>query len=129
MGGLRQDYGQALKWYRLSAEQGDDDGEYNLGLLYFRGNGVPKSFRESEKWFRKAAEQDMSEAQNDLGILYFLGGDGLPQNLAEAYKWLWIASERDVARGKPTLEHLRQQMTPDEVARAERAGRDWISAH
>ena len=106
--------------------KGDDNGQYNLGLLYLRGNGVPKNMREAEKWLRKAAEQDMSEAQNDLGVVYALGGDGIARNPVEAYKWLWIASKGNVVRGKPALDALGKDMTPDQIKQAKRAGRDWI---
>ena len=30
--GVKQDYTETVKWYRLSAEQGNAAGQYNLGL-------------------------------------------------------------------------------------------------
>ena len=30
--GVPQDYAEAVKWYRLAAEQGDARAQYNLGL-------------------------------------------------------------------------------------------------
>ena len=32
--GVPQDYKEAVKWYRLSAEQGDAQAQYNLGVMY-----------------------------------------------------------------------------------------------
>ena len=29
-----------MKWYRLSAEQGDADAQYNLGVMYGIGQGI-----------------------------------------------------------------------------------------
>ena len=40
-GGLSQDVAQALRWFRLSAAQGDADALYNLGFMYGVGEGVP----------------------------------------------------------------------------------------
>lgn len=41
--GVVQDYKEAVKWYRLSAEQGLADAQYNLGGLYEKGLGVVQS--------------------------------------------------------------------------------------
>ena len=39
---MRQDYAEALKWYRLAAEQGDAASQDNLGKMYASGEGVPQ---------------------------------------------------------------------------------------
>ena len=38
--GVVPDYKTALKWYTLSSEQGNALDQYNLGRLYYLGNGV-----------------------------------------------------------------------------------------
>ncbi|MGN6876123.1 tetratricopeptide repeat protein, partial [Neisseria sp. P0021.S007] len=38
--GVRQDYAEALKWYRKAAEQGDARAQSDLGLMYANGQGV-----------------------------------------------------------------------------------------
>jgi TPR repeat protein len=35
--GVTQDYKEAAKWFRLGAEQGYADEQYNLGILYAKG--------------------------------------------------------------------------------------------
>ena len=42
---------------RQAAEQGHADAQYNLGLMYDRGDGVPENDAEAVKWYRMAAEQ------------------------------------------------------------------------
>jgi uncharacterized protein len=37
-------------WYRRAAEQGDSLAQYSLGLLYDRGQGVPRDIVEASKW-------------------------------------------------------------------------------
>ena len=39
---VRQDYGEAFKWYSMAAEQGNAVAEYNLGYMYQNGNGIPQ---------------------------------------------------------------------------------------
>ena len=53
--GVPQDYGLALKWYRLAAAQGHAKAQSNLGVMYYTGNGVPQDYVEAVKWFRLAA--------------------------------------------------------------------------
>ena len=57
--------------------------QYNLGVMYENGRGVPQNDAEAVKWYRKAAEQGLASAQNNLGVMY-ANGEGVPQNDAEA---------------------------------------------
>jgi uncharacterized protein len=54
---LVQDYAEAVKWYRLAAEQGNANAQYNLGVMYDNGDGVVQDYAEAVKWYRLAAEQ------------------------------------------------------------------------
>ena len=63
--GVTQDFKEAIKWYRLSAEQGDDDAQNNLGM-YKLGEGIPQA-KEAIKWYRLSAEQGNDNVQNNLG--------------------------------------------------------------
>lgn len=55
--GVRQDYVQAVQWYRKAAEQGHAVAQYNLGSMYDQGQGVRQDYAQAVGWFRKAAEQ------------------------------------------------------------------------
>jgi TPR repeat protein len=55
--GVPRDYKNAVKWFRLSAEQWYAMAQYNLGLMYQQGWGVPQDDKTAVKWFRLAAEQ------------------------------------------------------------------------
>ncbi|WP_172920060.1 tetratricopeptide repeat protein, partial [Capnocytophaga canis] len=60
---------EAVKWYRKSAEQGNALGQYNLGVMYDYGYGVPKDEAEAVKWYQKSARQGNEDAQKRLKIL------------------------------------------------------------
>jgi len=75
------------------AANGDVKAQYSLGVLYYRGEGVPQDYAESARWYRKAAEQGYADAQYCLGFMY-TNGYGVPKNLVEAYKWCTIAAEK-----------------------------------
>jgi len=40
--GVPQDYAEAVKWYRIAAEQGDAEAQAMLGIMYLNGEGVPQ---------------------------------------------------------------------------------------
>ena len=42
--GVPQDYKEAVKWFRLSAEQENTDAQIFLGLVYSKGQGVPQDY-------------------------------------------------------------------------------------
>ena len=49
-GGVKRDYTQAVKWYRMAAEQGDAWAQNNLGEMYARGEGVPRNHVQAYMW-------------------------------------------------------------------------------
>ena len=54
--GVRQDYAEAVRWYRKAAEQGVAKAQYNLGAMYYNGDGVRRNFHLSKEWFGKACD-------------------------------------------------------------------------
>ena len=61
--GVGQDYGEAAKWYRKAAEQGDAVAQYNLGVFYEEGKGVLQDIDEALSWYRASAEQGNADAK------------------------------------------------------------------
>jgi TPR repeat protein len=45
--GVPQDYTEAVRWWRLSAEQGLAEAPANLGVMYDNGRGVPQDYAEA----------------------------------------------------------------------------------
>ena len=56
----RKDYSTALKEWQPLAEQGDAQAQYYLGVLYFKGEGVPQDYVQAREWWLKAAEQGIA---------------------------------------------------------------------
>ncbi len=86
-------YHTAINLWKPIAEQGNAKAQYNLGVMYDQGIGVPQDYTEAVKWFRKAAEQGNVYAQTNLGVMYDKG-EGVPQDDTEAVKWYRKAAER-----------------------------------
>ena len=57
--GVRQDYVQAVQWYRKAAEQGDAQAQYNLGVMYDNGQVVRQNYKIAKEWFGKACDNGL----------------------------------------------------------------------
>src|SRR5258708_15568338 len=53
--GVPRDYVEALKWYRMAADQGDIWAQLAVGRFYEKGNGVLQDDEEACFWFSLAA--------------------------------------------------------------------------
>jgi hypothetical protein len=111
------DYETAYRIIKPLAEQGLPEAQFNLGLMYEKGQGVPQDYAEALKWYRKAAEQGNAKAvksyrkaaeqgnaedQFNLGLMYDKR-QGVPQNYAEAVKWYRRAAEQGFAEAQTNL--------------------------
>jgi TPR repeat protein len=45
------DDAEAVRWYRLAADQGDADAQQNLGRHYVYGTGVARDNAEALRWY------------------------------------------------------------------------------
>jgi Sel1 repeat len=61
------DYTTVLRLIRPLADQGQADAQFNLGLMYYRGEGIPQNYVEAMRWCRLAADQGHAFAQSHLG--------------------------------------------------------------
>ena len=66
-------YSRAYNIFITNAREGDADAEYNLGLMYARGQGVPKDYDAALSWFQKAHEKGHKGAMYFLGKMYATG--------------------------------------------------------
>lgn len=111
---------EARLWTQRAADGGIAAAMYNLGSMYYSGDGGPQDRPMAAMWFRKAAERGVLDSQYNLGILY-QEGMGVPINLSESYKWLKIAAkggDKDAAKAASDLE---AQLTDSQRQKAEDA--------
>jgi hypothetical protein len=93
--GIPQNFAEAVKWYRKAAEQGNAEAQYNLGMMYFAGLGVPKDYALAHMWFHLATSR-------------YPASEKAKRGRAEV--------SRDIAASK---------MTPAQIAEAQRLAREW----
>lgn len=85
-GGVKQDYKEALQWWKFAAGRGYTPAMNNVGLLYANGHGVAQDFEEAFKWWMRAAERGDAWAMNAVGDLYE-NGQGVQKSYELALTW------------------------------------------
>ena len=85
-----KDDAEAVRWYRLAADQGAAAAQFNLGVMYGNGEGVLKDDAEAVRWYRLAADQGDAGAQFILGFKY-ANGEGVLKDSVLAHMWCNIA--------------------------------------
>ena len=75
-----------------------------------------------------AAEQDYAFAQYNLGHMNY-EGLGVPQDYIHAHMWWNIVGTRGDATAVENRDIAAKQMTPDQIAEAQRMARAWLEAH
>jgi TPR repeat protein len=96
------DFTTALREWKPLAKQGYADAQFNLGIMYEKGQGVPQDYKSAVKWYRLAAEQGHADAQFNLGVMY-ANGQGVPQDNKTAVKWYRLAAEQGHALAQGNL--------------------------
>ena len=51
-----KDLAEAARWYRLAAEKGEAESQYDLGFMLLLGEGGPKNTEEGVMWLERAGE-------------------------------------------------------------------------
>jgi TPR repeat protein len=95
------DYATALRLWRPLADQGEPNAQYNIGLMYDQGKGVPQDHVQAAAWYRKAGEQGHRVAQHNIGVMY-ANGQGVPQDSATAVAWYRKAGEQGLSSASTT---------------------------
>jgi TPR repeat protein len=122
--GVGQNYRKAKEWFDKAVEQGHTGAQVNLGTLYLRGEGAPQSSQMALFWFTRAAGQEDALALAKLGLMY-AQGRGVLQDFIQAHMWYNLSAARGEDRSAEARDALAKQMTPGQIAEAQRLAREW----
>ncbi|WP_308388449.1 tetratricopeptide repeat protein [Acidithiobacillus sp. AMEEHan] len=84
---------QKIEQLQRSAKLGYGPAQYELGLAYAAGDGVPQNLQLAAFWWQKAAENLDAAAQLQLGTAYAHGW-GVQKNMDQAIHW-WRKAAQD----------------------------------
>jgi len=73
------------------ADKSVSEAQFNLGLRYAEGQGVPKDEGKGAECYKEAAEKGNAKAMTNLGWMYY-GGRGVARDEAKAAQWFLLAA-------------------------------------
>ncbi|MBA8886757.1 TPR repeat protein [Dokdonella fugitiva] len=113
----RKDFGFAVDMYEVSASWAYKPAQYNLGVMYLKGEGVPVDRSRAMAWFALAAERgDTGYVQArellyaDLGKDEFAHANEIWRELKTTY-----GDDAALARAKMRWAHVKAEMTGSRV--------------
>lgn len=56
-----------------AAEHGDAQAQYNLGKMYYAGEGLPQNFQKTKILWEESSKKGSAQSLNGLGLLYYTG--------------------------------------------------------
>jgi TPR repeat protein len=122
--GVKQNYEEAIKWYRLAAKQGLAGAQSKLGFIYESGNGIMQDYKEAVKFYRQSAKQGNVLGQKYLGVMYALGR-GVSKDYIFAHMWWNICGyngDKDCVKHINLLENKMSQIQNE---KAQEMTRNW----
>jgi TPR repeat protein len=95
-------FAEEVKQYQQGADRGDANAEYELGLMYFWGRGVPQDYAQTRYLYQKAADQGFAKGEDGIGALYYYG-HGFTQSYSNALAWYHKAADQGDAIAQEAL--------------------------
>lgn len=96
---------EAVRWYRLAANQGDSFAQRYMGISYLTGTGVAVDEPGARNWFLRAAERGDATAQTFAGQM-LIEGKGGAADYALGLHWLSRAADQGDQFAKANLAEL-----------------------
>jgi len=127
---IKSDPEKAREMFTYAASYfGNADAQYDLALLYLKGNDASRDeFTYGARWLGSAAQKGQHQAQALLGQMLF-NGERLPRQAARGLMWLTLALENagpDEAWIRDSYNHAVAKATPDDRAMAVRMLEQWV---
>ena len=119
------DFATALREWTPLAEQGYASAQYNLGLMYFKGQGITQDYKTASKWYKLSAEQGNANAQIGLGIMYGTG-KGVIQDNIYAHMWANISASSGNKNAFKVRDIIAKRMTSADISTAQKLARECV---
>lgn len=121
---LRGDYDKALPDLQFLAHGGEARAQYDLALLYDKGQGVPQSDAEAMRWYERAAEQGEPRAQYNLGLMH-LNGQGVQPDVVKAYYWISLSASHGNAHALDARDYISENMSVEQIGEGKRLVQEY----
>jgi uncharacterized protein len=99
------DFVSAFNIWQAEAKKGDELSQFNLGVMYSRGQGTEKNASRALEWYMRSAKQGYAPAQFNLGTV-FLQGVFTAKDEQKAAAWWKMAAEQGFVQAQFNLAGL-----------------------
>jgi len=99
-------YIEALNGFFILAKNGDAKAQYNVALMYAKGQGAQPDIKKAMEWYEKAAKQGLALAQYNLAQLYQSLGEKEDHAYEKAKYWYEKAAEQGIMQAYNNLGSL-----------------------
>ena len=103
------DYEKAYQLWRPLAESGDAGAMFDLGVLYWEGQGIPRNRPLAIEWWQRAAKNGVAAAQHNLSLAHYLGEE-VAQDAHKALSLARLAAQQEHDYAKRILPILEQDL-------------------
>ena len=86
----------AVNYFKLSAEKGNANAQYMLGLCFKTGKGIKKNKKAAKYWFEQSAKGDNTRGIFELANCYY-NGTGTKRDYKKAAGYYIIAANAGLA--------------------------------
>ena len=100
---LKQDFSEAMKWWKLSASNGFGKAYFNLGSMYYNGDGVPANYKKAYYYLNLSIKKKhpyQGTSYMFLGSKFYLDGNYVKKNYKKGIKYLEIAAKKNCIRSQ-----------------------------
>lgn len=112
---LEKDKTAAFELYKQASEQGSQEAQLQLGLIYLSGQGDVKSNPEkARELFLKSAKQGYANAQYYYGVTYFRGR-GVLTDYVQAHAWMHVAFVNGYEPAKGYKESIAEVLSEEQL--------------
>lgn len=102
---VEKDHAQAKLWFELASLKGHSEAQYQLGRLFYTGQGADQDYFNAREWWMESALQGNLDAQQKLGYLYS-EGLGVERDFEQAKLWYSKAAKQGHAEAQTLLGSL-----------------------
>ena len=121
-------YAKAFTEWKPLADQGHDQAQFNIGLMYAKGQGVAVDNFKALKWMRLSAEQGYSDSHHFLGLMYE-HGKAVLRDSVRSHMWYNIASANGAKGAGDERNYIETKMSQSDISRATNMARECMNSN
>ncbi|EPC6857776.1 tetratricopeptide repeat protein, partial [Acinetobacter baumannii] len=107
--GVEQDSNNAFNLFNRAAFLGDLSAQFNLGNMYFNGEGTPLDYEKAAYWYNKAIINGKDgDAAKILAGMYY-EGRGVEKNISKSIELLQIAADQGDQEAAKNIEIIKKE--------------------